>query len=254
MHVTAGMECRLKVDAANGWVLDGQFNDLANLMVIHTALNCGDKSYVETDGCKAIQRKQLLLKNVRLTANDAVGLTFKAVELEIDRGARFSELFEEPVIMCNALAVGVDHDKRNAARVRSFYEVDDLRMDGGLAAGELHHFRVTFGAHKIVQDRLHFFQGQAEARPRIGKAKWAIHIAGAVDFNDAKTGVLLMIGAQAAIVGTAIFDLRAIGKRDRARFVELAELRVCLRIPIHQRLEGAAVRAALGHVDFVVAQ
>ena len=84
MHVTAGVECGLKVDAPNGWVLDGKLDDPANLMVIHTSFNGGDERDIEANGRQAIQRKQLLLKNVRLTANDAIGLAIKAVELEID--------------------------------------------------------------------------------------------------------------------------------------------------------------------------
>src|ERR1035437_3185522 len=84
MHVTAGVECGLKVDAPNGWVLDGKLGDPANLMVIHTSFNGGDERDIEANGRQAIQRKQLLLKNVRLTANDAIGLAIKAVELEID--------------------------------------------------------------------------------------------------------------------------------------------------------------------------
>ena len=79
------------------------------------------------------------------------------------------------------------------------HKVDDPRMDGRLAAGELHNFRVPLGADKIVQHRLHFFQGQAEAWSGIGKAERAVHVAGAVDFDDAKACVLLMVRAQAAV-------------------------------------------------------
>ncbi len=53
---------------------------------------------------------------------------------------------------------------------------------------------------------------------------------------------------------TAFFNLCAIGQRNRARFVEFAEVRIGLRIAIDDRFEGAAVRAALGHVDLVIAQ
>src|ERR1035437_428951 len=254
MHVTAGVECGLKVDAPNGWMLDGKLDDPANLMVIHTSFNGGHERDIQANGSQPIKSKQLFLKDVGLAANDAVCLAVKAVELEIDRGAHLSELVEEAVIVRNTLAIGVDHDERDATGTGSFHKVDDLRMDGGLAAGELHHFGVPLGANKIVQHRLDLFHRQAEARPRIRKAERTIHVAGAVDFNDAQASVLLMVWTKATIVRATVFDLCSISKRNRARLVELAEIRVGLRIPVDKRLEGATIGTALGHVDFVVAQ
>ena len=52
----------------------------------------------------------------------------------------------------------------------------------------------------------------------------------------------------------AVLDLGAVGKRNRARLIELAEVCVGLGIAINKRLEGTAVGAALGHVNLVVAQ
>src|ERR1035437_10345887 len=134
MHVAARMKCRLKVDAANGWMFDSEVDDLANLVIVHSTFNGRNERDIEPDRCQAIQGQQLLLKNVGLTANDAIGLTIIAVELEVNRRANPGELFEEAVIVCDAFAVRVDHDKRDATGTCCLHKVDDLRMNRGFAS------------------------------------------------------------------------------------------------------------------------
>jgi len=58
-------------------VLDSQFNDLANLLVIDSTLDGRDKRDIEADGCKAIKSKEFFFKDVGLAANDAVCLAVK---------------------------------------------------------------------------------------------------------------------------------------------------------------------------------
>ena len=81
-------------------------------------------------------------------------------------------------------------------------------MNGRLAARELHYLRIPFRAYVIVEHLLHFFQRQVESGTGVGKAQRAIHIAGAIYFDDAEAGVLLMLRTQSAIVRTAIVDSR----------------------------------------------
>src|SRR5208337_4779652 len=76
----------------------------------------------------------------------------------------------------------------------------------------------------------------------------------AVDFNDAETGMLLVVGAQATVVGTSLSNVGSIGKRDRSRLVEPAKAGVCLSIAVNQRLERATVWASLDHEDLVLPQ
>src|ERR1039458_3504369 len=123
MHVAVSMKCRLKVDAANGWMFDSEVDDLANLVIVHSTFNGRNERDVEADRCQAIQGKQFLLKNVRLAANDAIGLAIKAVELEVNRRTNLGELFEETVIVCDAFAVRVDHDKRDATVTGCLHKV-----------------------------------------------------------------------------------------------------------------------------------
>jgi len=119
----------------------------------------------------------------------------QAIELEIDRRAHLGKLFEEAVVVRDALAIGVDHNKRNPTRMSGLHKSMICGWMVGFAAGELHHLRVAFGADKIVEHRFDFFQGQAEAGCASAKHSGAIHIVGAVDFNNAEAGVLLMVWA-----------------------------------------------------------
>ena len=104
-----------------------------------------------------------------------------------------------------------------------------MRVDRRLAAGELHHLRIAFCADVVVENVLHFFQRQAESRTRLGKAKRAGHVAGAVDFDDAQAGVLLMVRAEPAIVRAAVLHFRGELHRNRAGLVELRGTRVELQ-------------------------
>ena len=126
-------------------------------------------------------------------------------------------------------------------------------MDRRLAAGKLHHLRITFGADVVVQNVFDFFERQAEPGPGFGKTQRTGHIAGAVHFDDAQAGVLLMVRAQAAIVRAAVLHFGRELHGNRARLVELRGIRIGLRVAINQPFEHAMIRAALAHVDLVVA-
>src|SRR5216683_5965279 len=66
--------------------------------------------------------------------------------------------------------------------------------------------------------------------------------------------MLLVVRAEAAVVGTAIEDFGAVGQRNGAGFVVFAECRVGFRIGVNECLERPALRTALAHVNLVVAQ
>src|SRR5579872_6809444 len=101
--------------------------------------------------------------------------------------------------------------------MRGAHEIDDLRMNGRLASGELDHLGIAFGADEIIQHRFHFFERQAEARLRICKAERTAHVAGAVHLDNPETRVLLVIGAEPAIVWAPSFNLASKGERNRPR-------------------------------------
>ena len=75
------------------------------------------------------------------------------------RRPHLGQLSQEAIVARDALAVGVDHDEGDAAVLGRPDEVDDLRMDGRLAAGELHHLRVALGAHEVIEHLLPLLPG-----------------------------------------------------------------------------------------------
>ncbi len=127
-------------------------------------------------------------------------------------------------------------------------------MDRGFATGELDELRVALGLDEVVQDVLDILERQVEARACVGEAKRTGHVAGAVDLDDAHAGMLLVVRAEAAVVGAALGDLGRKGERDGARLVELRRRRVGLGIAVDERLVLPVLGAAFAHVDLVVAQ
>src|SRR5260370_26381342 len=66
--------------------------------------------------------------------------------------------------------------------------------------------------------------------------------------------MLLVIRAEAAVVGTAIVDFGVVGQRNGGRFVVFAECRVGFRGGVNKCLKRSALWAALAHVNLVVTQ
>src|SRR5579885_401509 len=205
-HVAASVKGRLKIDATYRRVVDGKLDNLTHFMQVDPALDSRNQDDAQANGCQPVQRAQFLFQNLWLAPDDAIGFAFKAIKLEVNGWSNLSKLIEKLVIIGNALAVGIEHDMPDIACFGGTHHRHNLWVDRWLPTGKLHHFGIAFGLHQMVKDALNLFQRQVKARPGVGKAERAIHIAGAVDLNDAQTGVLLMIGAEAAIVGTAMLN------------------------------------------------
>ncbi len=163
-------------------------------------------------------------------------------------------MFQKTIVLGNALSICVDHHKTDAARLCSTNEINNLRVNRWFTARELNDFRRALRSNEVVQHLFNFFHGEVEAWPSFGKTERAIHVADAVHFDDAEAGVLLVVGAQAAVVRTTIVNFGAIGQRNGAGFVVFAKGRVRFRVGVNKRLERSALRAALAHVNLVVAQ
>jgi len=88
---------------------------------------------------------------------------------------------------------------------------------------------------------------------RVGKAHRAIEVAAGVDLDDPEAGVLLVVGAQAAVERAAVTDLGLGLERDRARLVEALRRHVHLGVAVQQRLEGSVVPTPLAQEHLVVA-
>ncbi len=164
------------------------------------------------------------------------------------------KLFQKTVIVSDAFSIGIEHHERYAPCTSGTYEVQNPRMDGWLSARKLNYLGVPLGTNKVVEHCLDLFHRKAEAGPRIGKAERTIHVAGAVHLNNAQAGVLLMVGAQSAVVRASILDFGPESQRDRPRLVEPGKIGICLCVAVDKRFERPTLGAALGHVDLVVAQ
>jgi hypothetical protein len=112
----------------------------------------------------------------------------------------------------------------------------------------------SLGGDQVIQDRLHLFQGEIEAGSSVGVTEGAVHVAGAVHLDDAHAGVLLVIGAQPAIVRAAVHNLRRVLQRDGARLVESGLAGIGFRVAIDERFEAAVLRAAFAHIYLAVPQ
>ncbi len=252
--MATGMEGRLEVDAADCGMADGEFDNPADLVIVDPTFDGGNQRYVQPGGGKAIECSQFLFKKVRLASNHPIRLSLKTIKLEVKGRANFCHLLQKTVVVSNPLPVRVHHDKRDAASMCCTNKIDNLWMDGRLAAGELDDLGIAFCANVVVEHRFYFFQRQTEARLCIREAERAVHIAGAVHFNDAQACVLLMVRTKAAIVRTTVLDRGTKCQRNRTGLIEFGKIRIGLGIAVDERLEGAAVRTPLGHIHFVVAQ
>src|SRR5215470_5966801 len=120
-------------------------------------------------------------------------------------------------------------------------------MNARLAARELHNLGPALGPDELVQDSLYFLQGQVEARPGAREAEWAVHVAGAVDLDDAQARVLLVLRAEPTVIGAALTDLRVEREGDGAGLVEAGVADVGFGVGVDQGLEWAVVGTPLAH-------
>src|SRR5258708_17447391 len=163
-------------------------------------------------------------------------------------------MFKKTIVLRNALSICVDHHKPDATRVCGAHEIDDLGMDGWFAARELNDFRSALRSDEVVEHLLDFFHREVEARTGFGEAERTIHITHTVHLDDAEARVLLVVRAKAAVIGTAIVDFGAVGQRNGTGFVVFAECRIRFRVGVNECFERSALRAALAHVNLIVAQ
>jgi len=90
------------------------------------------------------------------------------------------------------------------------------------------------------------------AGPRLGEAQGAAQIAGGGDLAQGDAGVLLVLGAQAAVVGAAPVRLGAVGARQAGRLAVLVAVEVG-DVGADEVFDGAVFGAALAEVDAAVA-
>jgi hypothetical protein len=134
-------------------------------------------------------------------------------------------------------------------------ELEDLRMDRGLAAGEHHDLRFSLGGDERVEAGGDLLDGQCETIALVagvGEAHWTVEVAGRVDLDYPQTGVLLVIGTQPAVQRAAVAHLGLKLNRQRTGLVEPLGVHVQLGVAVHERHEAAVIAAPLAQVHLVV--
>src|SRR5574341_327359 len=70
--------------------------------------------------------------------------------------------------------------------------------------------------------RMSSTSSRVRLKPGLGEAQRAVHVAGAVHFDDAETRVLLVVGAQATVVRAAVGNVSRESQGEGARLVEFS--------------------------------
>ncbi len=236
---------------------DSEADDVAQLTVVQAAFDRGDEGDGQAVLGTCVQGGLLGRPQVPTSKRQMGGLG-QPVELQVDVGplGQGSQVVDELAVMSEPQSVGVEVEMADTLLGGEAQEVEDLRVDGRLAAGEHDHLRLTLRADKGVQASLDLVEGEREPVglvAGVGEADRAVKVAAAVDFDDPQTGVLFVLRAQPAVERAAVDHLGLGFQRDGAGLVEPQRVHVHLRVGIQQRLERPVRRAAFAQEHLVVA-
>ncbi len=146
-------------------------------------------------------------------------------------------------------AVGVDHHDVDRLGGGVLEDAQELGVDRRLAAGELKHLGAALDRDQPVDRADAFVVAQMNAaRPARRVAHRAAQVARGRDLDQADAGVLLVLGAQAAVEGAALVRLDAELRRHLAGQAVL-HLVVLRHVGADEILADAVRRAALAEVD-----
>jgi hypothetical protein len=149
------------------------------------------------------------------------------IELQVDLEPRLvrGELLGEARLIRDPHAVGVHHQVADRAALRRVEDREEIRVRGGLAAGDLHHV----GLALVGDDRIEHALDRRE-RPVLGPVRAGIRVAHRArevavvgDLQDREARVLHVVGAKSAIVRAAPVHLGVEPERHLRRLdVDLA--------------------------------
>ena len=242
----------LEVDAEHRRVAQPELHDRADLALVDASLDSGDQHYPHVGFGQAVQRAELLLHQVAPAAQCKVRRALEAVELQIDVGLEPLETGQQPVVVSDLQPVGVDHHVADSLLLGQLDEVQQVGMKCRLAARELQHLRVALRLDVAIQHEVDLLSRELEpclrqVRSGIGKTQRAVQVACGVDLDQRQAGVLTVLGAQPAVMWTALPHLGCELQRDRPRLVEACDLRVEVCVAEDQGFKPAMIRAPLAH-------
>ena len=185
-----------------------------------------------------------------------MGALAQAVELQVHADPQLGEPPDERGVGGEADAVGVEGHRPDRLGPAELDDLDDLRMDGRLAAAEHDHLGLALAGDEDVEHAVDLLEAQRVAVglvAGVGEADRAVEVAVGVDLDDPEAGVLLVLRAEAAVERAAVDDLGLELERDGARPVEAHRVEVHPGVAVDERLELAVLAAALAQVHPVVA-
>jgi hypothetical protein len=127
----------LRPDPNCGWIDQGELDDVSYLVIVHTE-GCRHRERGEhTSFAQPCHRTLLHCRKVGI-AMVQVRCASEAVELQIDLDPLVigAQGFEQHVVTCDLDAVGVDDDPCDRAGDDLIEQLDELRMDCRLSAGQ----------------------------------------------------------------------------------------------------------------------
>ena len=143
----------------------------------------------------------------------------------------------------------------NGARLGHLDNPKKIRMYGGLAAGELDYVGMAFVANDCVEHLFNLLQvaellalGAAG-----GVADGTAQVAVVADLDEGEAGVLLVVGAEAAIVGASPLHRSVVNERHLGRLDEdFAGAAIVVNVVGDQDALVAVLRTAFEEIDIAV--
>ena len=246
--VPPGVLDRLEGDAAHAIPAKREVDDLADLVLVGAALHHHHQRGRDAFPLERLERLNPDAREVGAAERLQRGGP-ERIELEIDleAGLEFRERGGEIGLPRDPDAVGVEHDVADRLRLGERDDVENLRVDGRLAAGDLHEVGHAFARDQRVEHEIDLGERpvQRALGARIGEADRAGEVARLVDVDQREAGVLLVVRAEAAIVGAAELGPRLHLERPVARLDVVARQAEIGGVGRDQRLLHAVPLAAL---------
>ena len=199
----------LKGDAADTGVLQSELDDGAEFVVVDAAFHCDDQRCGDTE---FVQSLECTLADVAQVGSAQLyeGFAAKRVKLKVYLEAWHvgGEALGKRFILRDADAVGVDHEVADGSALGCVQHFEELGVECGFAARYLHDVRLRFIRDDAVEHALDLVESLELATVGSGLrvADGTGKIAGVADFQERQAGVLLVVGAEAAVVGATEVD------------------------------------------------
>src|SRR5579864_1518689 len=246
----------LEGDSADAGLLEREVDGLADFVVVQTFL---ESDHQVRGDVIAIQFFESVVADAAKigAAEFHQGIALERIELQIDFEIFFviRQALYEILFLCDADSVGVQHEMPDGTSLSHLHNLKKIRVHRGLSTGELDYIGMAFVADDCVQ---HFFDLLERAelvalRAAGGVADGTTQVAVIANLNQREAGVLLVVGAEAAVVGASPLHRRVVDQRHfRGLDENLAAAAVVVDVVGNEDALSAMLRAALEQVDIAI--